>query len=97
MSPAERAKAAYAAAELADHPRDKAALKAAAAAWERISRSSVPWSHEPLRRDLRQLKRDVVAATGPFTAPKAPKAAPTPEPVVESALTQVPEVSSIQF
>ncbi len=101
MSPAERAKAAYAAAEAADHPRDKAALRAAAAAWDRIAGPRVSWSIKDLRRDLRLLRIETAMATGPFTKPAPPKA---PSPAAEPApfkpglvLTREPEVANIQF
>jgi hypothetical protein len=71
-----RAAAAHAAAELADHPRDKAALKAAARLWERIAGPAVSWSTKDLSRDLTALKRAVTQATGPFQPPKPPKSAP---------------------
>jgi hypothetical protein len=69
VSAAERARAAYALAEIAEDPRDKAAFRAAAHAWEQIARPGVTFSLDPLRRDLVQLKRDAAAATGPFQAP----------------------------
>jgi hypothetical protein len=78
VSPLDRAKAAHAAAEAADHPRDKAALRAAAAAWERIAGPGVSWSHLDLRRDLTSLKRHVAQANGPFKAPPQPPKAPSP-------------------
>jgi hypothetical protein len=80
VSPTERAAAAHAAAELATHPRDRAALKAAASAWERIAGPGVPWSHEPLRRDLRAFRIELAVATGPFQAPRPPQA-PAPQSV----------------
>jgi hypothetical protein len=76
VSPAARAAAAYAAAELAEHPADKAALKGAARLWERIAGPGVEWSLEPLRRDLRTLKLDVAIACSPIQPPQPPKAAP---------------------
>jgi hypothetical protein len=87
VSPRERAAAAHAAAEAATHPRDKAALRAAAAAWERIAGPGVAWSLEPLARDLACLKRQVAMANGPFKAPEPPKAAPAPsvKPDIHSA------------
>jgi hypothetical protein len=107
VSPLDRAKAAHAAAELADHPRDKAALRAAAYAWERIAGPGVAWSTKDLRRDLRALRIDTAMATGPFTKPQPPKAprpsAVTPPVYVTSPewrdedLTPAREVSSIQF
>ena len=107
MSPAERARAAYAAAEATDHPRDKAALRAAAALWERIAGPGVSWSTKDLSRDLRALRIDVAVACGPFQPPKAPKApspvAVKPEVYVtspewrEEPLTPAPEVATIQF
>lgn len=74
MSPTERAKAAHAAAEAADHPRDRAALKAAAGAWEQIARGGTPWSHRPAQTDLKALQRELAIATGPCQPPKPPKA-----------------------
>jgi hypothetical protein len=76
VSPRERAAAAYAAAELAEHPADKAALKAAAATWERIAGPGTAWSTKILRKDLADLKRHVAQANGPFKAPQPPKAPP---------------------
>jgi hypothetical protein len=78
VSPAARAKACYAAAELATHPRDRAALKAAAAAWERIAGPGVEWSTKVLKADLLRLRIDCAIATGPFTKREPPKA---PSPV----------------
>lgn len=109
MSPAERATAAYAAAEATDHPRDKAALRAAAAAWAQIAGPRVSWSTKDLRRDLRLLRIDTAMANGPFTKPQPPKA-PSPSAVTPDVaeltrrivksvehLTPEPEVASIQF
>jgi hypothetical protein len=80
VSPRERAAAAHAAAELAPHPRDKAAWKAAAAAWERIAGPGTPWSTKLLTSDLADLKRDIAHARGPFQPPQPPKA-PSPQAV----------------
>jgi hypothetical protein len=80
VSPADRAKACYAAAELASHPRDRAALKAAAAAWERIAGPGVAWGTKQLEGDLLKLRIDCVAYQGPFQAPRPPKA-PSPSAV----------------
>jgi hypothetical protein len=102
MSPRERAAAAHAAAELADHPRDKAAYRAAAYAWERIAGPGVAWSLKDTSRALVELKRAVAQATGPFQPPQAPKS-PSPSAVkpVRETVTQVstraPEASTIQF
>jgi hypothetical protein len=76
VSPRERAAACYAAAELASHPRDRAALKAAAAAWERIAGPGVAWGTKRLESDLLKLRIDCVAYQGPFQAPQPPKAPP---------------------
>ena len=101
MSPAERAQAAYAQAEATDHPRDKAALRAAAAAWDRIAGPPVAWSTKDLSRDLKALKRAVAQATGPFQAPKPPRApSPSAEPPPFKpglALTPAREAATIQF
>jgi hypothetical protein len=78
-----RAAAAHAAAELAEHPRDRAALKAAAAAWERIAGPGVAWGTKQLGKDLLQLRIDVVAYQGPFQPPQPPKApSPAAAPLV---------------
>jgi hypothetical protein len=97
VSPRERAAAAHAAAEAAIHPRDKAAFRAAAAAWERIAGPGVPWSLEPLARDLRQLRIDVAIATGPFTPPQPPKAAPPVRETVTRVSTPAVDPVTIQF
>lgn len=87
MSPADRAKAAHAAAEAADHPRDKAALKAAAAAWERIAGPGVAWGTKQLEGDLLRLRIDVVAYQGPFQPPQPPKApSPAAAPLIDPQL-----------
>lgn len=81
MSPADaraRAAAAHALAELADHPRDKAALKAAARAWEAVAGPGVAWGTKDLEGQLLQLRIDVVAFQGPFQPPQPPRA---PAPV----------------
>jgi hypothetical protein len=56
LTPTERAARCYALAEAADDVRDKTALRAAAYAWERIARPGVPFSLEPIQRDLDALK-----------------------------------------
>ena len=73
-----RAAAAHAQAELADHPRDKAALRASARAWEQVAGPSPGWSTKDLEGQLLQLRIDVVAYQGPFQPPAPPKA---PAPV----------------
>ena len=73
-----RAAAAHAASELAEHPRDRAALKAAAYAWERIAGPGAAWGTKQLEGDLLQLRIDVAAYQGPFQPPQPPKA---PAPV----------------
>jgi len=88
MSPADRARAAHAAAEAAREagadPRDVAALKAAAALWERVAGPGLALSTKALRRDLRALRIDVAIATGPFQPPQPPKApAPAKAPLIE--------------
>lgn len=100
MSPQERARAAHAAAEAATHPRDKAAFKAAAYAWERLASPGVPWSYAPARRTLTDLKRAVALATGPFTQPQPPKTAPIPANPREGAIERLRErveSGTIQF
>jgi hypothetical protein len=103
VSPTERAKAAHAAAEAAEHPRDKAALKAAAGAWEQIARGGTPWSHRLLWADLRQLQRDFAVATGPFQHPAPPKApAPSQVPLVAPPTQRIirsaaPQEATIAF
>lgn len=80
MSPADRAKSLHALAEAARDEGDlrtAAALKSAAAAWERIGSPSVGWSTKRLHADLRQLRIDVTIARGPFQPPAPPKA-PSP-------------------
>ena len=67
-----RARAAHAKAEAATDPRDKAAWKAAARTWERLSQPGVAWSLEPMRRELEALKRE------PEPEAPQPKAAPAP-------------------
>lgn len=69
MSPQDRARAAHAAAEASPDPRDRAAFKAAARLWERVSGPGEPLSWEPVTRDLLALKRAVAAAAGPFQPP----------------------------
>jgi hypothetical protein len=90
MSPAERAAAAHAAAEAADHPRDKAALLGAARAWERIAGPGAQWSLRGEQRALRRLRIDVAVAAGPFQKPAPPKAPPpAKEPrIVKSELVE---------
>lgn len=89
MSAYDRAKAAAAAAEAAqdagDH-RTAQAYRAAAATWERLSRPGVAWSSEPAWQQLKQLKRDFAAATGPFQPPPAPPKAPRPaqQPLIDA-------------
>lgn len=84
MSPLDRAKAAHAAAEAADHPRDKAAWKVAAALWERIAGPGQAPFYKALQADLRQLRIDVVVARGPFQPPQPPKApSPAAQPLIE--------------
>lgn len=61
MTPRDHVARAQALAESATDPRDIAAYKAVAAAWERMSRPAVTWSHEPARRQLAQLQRDAAA------------------------------------
>jgi hypothetical protein len=58
---ANRAQAAYAAAEAHDDPRDKAAFRAAARTWERLAQpaTGVTYSMEPSRLQMAALKRDV--------------------------------------
>lgn len=82
-----RAKAATVAAEAAqeagDH-RTAQAYRAAAAAWERLSRPGASWSQEPVRQQLKRLKRDFAAATGPFQPPAPPKApSPARQPLID--------------
>lgn len=84
MSPADRAKSLHALAEAARDEGDlrtAAALKGAAAAWERIAAPGVPWSHKRLRADIRQLRIDLATAMGPFQPPAPPKA-PSPSRAV---------------
>jgi hypothetical protein len=56
-----RAQAAYAAAEAAHDPRDKAAFKAAAKTWEQLAKpvNQPTFSMAPYRLQLAALKRDV--------------------------------------
>jgi hypothetical protein len=72
MIAADRARAAHAAAEAATHPADKAAYKAAAAAWEALGRPGQTWSHQPAQRALAAFRRDLAAASAaPQPAPAA--------------------------
>jgi hypothetical protein len=73
VSATERAARCYALAEAADDVRDKTALRAAAYAWERIARPGVPFSLEPIQRDLDALK---LLAAEPLPAPVAPRVEP---------------------
>lgn len=69
---ASRAQAAYAAAEAASDPRDKAAFRAAAQTWEQLSKPATQptYSMEPHRLQLTALKRDAAeAADAPVPAP----------------------------
>jgi hypothetical protein len=91
----ERAKRANTLADAADDPRDKAAFRAAARAWESIAGPGVAFSLEPMKRELAQLKRDTAAATGPFSAPVARPQLSFPE-AEETAYDREP-VSSINF
>jgi hypothetical protein len=80
VSPADRAKHATEAAERAAEAGDlrtAQAYRAAAATWERLARPRPSgWSHEPARKALAQVKRELAAATGPFQPPAPPKAPP---------------------
>ena len=88
MSPADRARAARAAAEAArdagEDPRTVAALVAAAALWERVAGPGSPWSLKGTRRELRSLRIELAVATGPFQPPRPPKA-PSPAAVKPDA------------
>jgi hypothetical protein len=78
MTPTEataRAKAAYAQAEAASDPRDKAAWRDAARTWEKLARPGVEWSLEPMRRELALMKREPQNDEPPR---EPPKAAPVP-------------------
>lgn len=95
MSPADRAKSLHALSEAARDEGDlrtAAALKSAAAAWERVAGPGVEWSLKRLQADLRQLRIDVAIATGPFQPPQPPKAPPPaqrhPETIVAHTLMQ---------
>ena len=97
-----RAAAAHAAAEAADHPRDRAALKAAAAAWERIAGPGVAWGTKQLEGDLLRLRIDVVAYQGPFQPPQPPKApAPAAAPLIvagyDLTARPAPQEATIEF
>jgi len=86
VSPADRAKAAHAAAEAAREAGDittARALSAAASAWERVAGPGVAWSTKKLEADLLRLRIDVVAYRGPFQPPQPPKA-PSPAHAVLS-------------
>ena len=94
MSPQDRARAAHAAAEASPDPRDRAAFKAAAKLWERVSGPGEPLSWEPVTRDLFALKRAIAAAAGPFQPPQSPRpapamAAPLPRPSLQPALETI--------
>lgn len=92
-----RAKAAQAAAEAASDAGDirtAQAYRAAAATWERLSRPGTRWSLEPARQQLKQLKRDFAAATGPFQPPAPPK---TPSPAAAPRPRIEQEVARIEF
>lgn len=88
MSYAARARAAYAAAEGATDPLDKAAFRAAARAWERLANPVAGlFSLAPCRRDLEALKQecDRCGADNEEDCAKSdcdeyPRAAPTSAP-----------------
>jgi hypothetical protein len=66
LSYTERAQAAYAAAEAATDPRDKAAYRAAAQTWERLATPRTGgYSFAPHVLQLAALKRDVTEAVRP--------------------------------
>jgi hypothetical protein len=77
-TPTERAAQCYALAEAAPDLRDKAAFRAAAYAWERISKPGVEWSLEPLQRELAALKALTVAPL-----PEPQRAAPEPRVIFQ--------------
>lgn len=58
MTPRDHVVRAQVFAEAATNPRDVAAYKAVAAAWERMSRPATPWSAAPAERQLAQLQRE---------------------------------------
>jgi hypothetical protein len=76
VNPADRARAAHAQAEAASDPRDRAAWLAAAAAWEKIAAPGQTWSMDAPRAAMARLRRDLRNASGPFQAPRPPKAPP---------------------
>ncbi len=67
---ASRAQAAYAAAEAADDPRDKAAFRAAAKTWEQLAKplTGTTYSMEPHRLQLAALKRDAAEPLAAYDA-----------------------------
>ena len=72
MDYSKRAQAAYAKAEAATDPRDKAAWRAAAQTWERLANPAKDtYSLEPLRRQMDMLKQDVASASDAPASPPA--------------------------
>ena len=105
MSPADRARAAHKAAEVAREAGDlrtASALKSAAAAWERVAGPGLAWGTRRLKADLLKLRIDCAIYRGPFAPPQPPKA-PSPVaaiPVRETVTrvsTPVADPVTIQF
>jgi hypothetical protein len=94
LTPTERAARCYALAEAADDVRDKAALRAAAYAWERIARPGVAFSLEPMQRDLDALK---LLAAEPLPAPIAPQKSSPVAVRLHEVIGELKEVHSIEF
>ena len=69
-----RAQEAYAQAEAATDPRDKAAFRGAAQTWEKLAKSTESaYSLEPLQRQMNELKKHATTAPDAPTAPPAAK------------------------
>jgi len=96
---AQRAALAYAAAEAATDPRDKATFRAAAQTWERLAKPTTQpaFSLQPYVRQLEALKQDVAV---PANAP-APDAASVGKPqvtrIVATARQTIGQSVTIEF
>lgn len=89
---ATRAKAAYAAAEAATDPRDKAAYLAAAKTWERLAHPVAGgYSLDPLRQDIATLKKELAAAID------APASVPAVRETVEATAHGIHSVKDRRY
>lgn len=61
MTPRDHVARAQALLNAATDPHDQAAYRGVIAAWTRLAAPALPWSHDPARRALAQLQRDVAA------------------------------------